>query len=825
MHRLLIGISFVGLVGLASLLSASPALMEQHCNRCHNDEKAKGKFRLSGLGAQPTASSLEAWLTCLDLVTAEEMPPEDESELTAEEREQIVAFLQQELKRFDLNRTDTAQRTVRRLNNREFANSVRDVLLLEDEGTHQPMANLIGDTLHRGFDTHGETLGFSRFHLEQYVVAVRKVLDATILTGAQPETRQYRFPARRIIRGSLSQNTRRRVQRGANGYFDFLDPRLFAFFEGFEQVPETGWYRIKIRCTGKDRLVYDTERTGIYAGDPIELEVQMGDRVRRFELPDEEVVTLELTEWLAAGTRLRLSYPTDGLRFEGNGNFKFQYRIAHDHLKKIGSERYQRVLREVVPKAPARTARSSKHWSHWTSEWEGPRPRLFDATVEGPFYPSWPPQRQVALLGESPTVDRAEALLRPIAERAWRRPVREGELDEIVALVNRQAVELGTLEGLKEGIAAVLMSPNFLLLGGESLDAKDQFAAKLSTFLGSSIPEESLRQAVVRGDLDSKTGIREYLLQNLTQAQPFLRAFPMAWLELNDINFMAPDPDAYRFYHRKRLSEDMVEEARQFFRHMVAENRPIPEFLTADYSFINADLAAVYGVEDAPSDSRFRRYTFADGRRGGLLGMGAFLTATADSLSTSPIHRAIYVMENLLGMHPKPPPADVEITEPDVRSARTIKEVLEAHRSDPSCASCHQGIDPYGYAFENFGPTGAWRDGYTVPSTEALAESVATKRRRTNRVDTIPIDASARFLNGKAYEGIEGYRQLLTSEVNRDRFVRSFIHKLFLYANGVAPSAVDHQVIEGIVEASAQADYRIVETIAAVVDSPLFRDR
>ena len=153
--------------------------------------------------------------------------------------------------------------------------------------------------------------------------------------------------------------------------------------------------------------------------------------------------------------------------------------------------------------------------------------------------------------------------------------------------------------------------------------------------------------------------------------------------------------------------------------------------------------------------------------------MGAFLTLTADSLSTSPIHRAVYVMEKFLGIRPPPPPADVEIAEPDVRQAKTIKEILAAHTTDPTCASCHRSIDPYGYAFENFDPTGAWRDEYTMhiaakPSREALLEiekqnrqraarGLAPAERRWERAP-IPIDAASRFPDGAPYGGIVEYR-------------------------------------------------------------------
>ena len=265
----------------------------------------------------------------------------------------------------------------------------------------------------------------------------------------------------------------------------------------------------------------------------------------------------------------------------------------------------------------------------------------------------------------------------------------------------------------------------------------------------------------------------------------------------------------------------MVEEVLAFFRHIVEENRPITKMISADYSFINADLARIYGVDDAPLDSVLRKYTFTDRRRGGLLGMGAFLTATADSLSTSPILRAVYVMENFLGIKPTPPPPEIEIAEPDLRQAKSIREILSAHTDDPNCASCHETIDPWGYAFENFDPTGAWRDGYLTPSSSA---TVDMNRKRSRGKATIPIDASATFRNGRSYDGIIDYRMHLLSPVNRDRFVRCFITKLLIYANGREPDITEFAAIDAIVAKSARRDYRAIDTIAAVIHSPLFRE-
>lgn len=812
------------------VLLAEPALLKESCAECHNPEKDRGDFRLDLLGDDPTEENLDHWLDCLDLVLAEEMPPEDDKAITRLDRERLIAYLDSKIDSFAAASEREHTTPSRRLNNREFANSIRDVLMIEDVGTHLPTDNLVGDSLHHGFDTHGETLGFSLFHLEQYVEAVRRILDGVILTGERPESKTYRVAPDQIFARSISQNSNRPDTPGTGEFFDFHDPRRLAYCEPFEDVPETGYYRVRIRATGKDRLLYDSEQTGLYEGDPIQMEVRMGDRTRTYNLPDEEVLQIELEEWLVEGSRLEFRNPTDGLKEKGNGNFKFQYAIAGIHDKKYRPRLYD----ERAEYFQNDEKRNPKHranvdtWHNWREFWEGPRPRILGIEIEGPIYKSWPPSRQVDLIGKDPKAVQAAEILRPIAERAWRRPVREGELEPIVAMVRDKADSMGDVGALKEGIVAILVSPSFLLLHTDGLDGRDRFASKVSYFFESTSPSDKLRDRVAAGELDTFDLVRRHIEQRIDEhgAEEFLREFPFAWLELNDINFMSPDPDQYRFYHRKNVSDDMVEEVRHFFRYAVENNIPVIEFLSADYSFINQDLARIYGVEDeVPRDSRFRKFVFRDGRRGGLLGMAAFLTATADSLSTSPIHRAVYVMENLMGIHPTPPPPDVEITEPDVRQAKTIKEVLEAHVSDQTCAGCHQSIDPWGYAFENFDPTGAWRDSYTIPVAVVKGDEDADLPSEVvYRKTTPPVDASARFRSGRKYRDIVAYRKLLVSDANRDRFVRCFVTKLLTYANGVEPCEADFAAVNDILARSAESGHRIIDTIAAVVDSPLFRN-
>lgn len=809
---------------------ADIALMKQHCGKCHTGEKPKGDFSLHELRNAPDKENADYWIHSLERVRAGEMPPAKQNRMTKEEKSSLEKFLQRQITLHEERVQRPLQTPPRRLNNRELENSLRDVLLIEHIGSHDPLSMLLGDSLHDGFDTHGETLGMSEYHLDQYVTAIRKVLDGVILSGDQPKSRRYEVGPQQLAAVDTANRKRKdKTNRRPDGV-DIRGQREAVFCQNFTHTPATGRYRISITASAIDRHVYSQERTGIYDDDPIVLRMITGARRTDMELAVGDPKTHEYELWLAEETPLEFMHHTDGLRLIGNGNFKFQNRIAHDYIKANKPKLYERVLKEEVPNATYR-ANAPTHWVHWVPYWQGPRPLISKVVIEGPLYDSWPPKRQAALLGENPKASNALAILKPIAARAWRREVSQEELGPIVALVESQSETLGDVGALKEGILAILVSPSFLMLNPEESTPHDLFATKLSYLLGSTTPDKQLLAQVKRGELDSFDQIRDELKRRLAdeRGEEFLREFPYSWLQLDRINFMAPDVDRYPLYEKKEISEDMVNEVLAFFRHNVQENCPVPELLTADYSFVNADLAKVYGLKDIPNDSVLRKHTFKDGRRGGFIGMGAFLTLTADTLSTSPIHRAVYAMENFMGVHPAPPPADVEITEPDIRSAKTIREVLQAHRSEASCAACHQNIDPYGYAFENFDPIGAWRDEYIDVSqpddTEIDSEDdAALKKRQRQRTSfsATTIDASATFPSGAAYKDIIEFRKLMQHDANRDRFVRCFVTKFLTYANGVEPD--NFTEIEAIVQQSARHNFRIIETMAAAIHSPLFRE-
>ena len=189
-----------------------------------------------------------------------------------------------------------------------------------------------------------------------------------------------------------NQNSKRDQTRRNKDSVDFFDIRSRAYFDNFQTVPFAGHYKIRIQSKAMDRGLYDAEKTGVYADDPVQLRIHLGDRIRTINLADDDVMTIELNEWLAQGTRLELTYPTDGLRLKGNGNFKFQYAIAGEHLKAYEPKRYASIVRRIESGELRKTRRDrpATSWHNWVNFWEGPRPRLYSAEIEGPTFKSWP---------------------------------------------------------------------------------------------------------------------------------------------------------------------------------------------------------------------------------------------------------------------------------------------------------------------------------------------------------------------------------------------------------------------------------------------------
>ncbi len=340
-------------------------------------------------------------------------------------------------------------------------------------------------------------------------------------------------------------------------------------------------------------------------------------------------------------------------------------------------------------------------------------------------------------------------ILKSFADRAYRRPAADDEVDRLLAVAENQIATGHTpLEGLKAALKAALCSPAFLYLSQETLpegdDAKPRprlaghaLASRLSYFLWSSMPDDELLRLAAIGALTNPEVVIAQTRRMLDspKSDALVAGFLDSWLNLRDLGGMPPDRGEFEEYYSRGFQEAFKTETRMFMRDLIERDASIVNFLDSDYSFLNQPLSMHYELGDLGDPAKaheFRRVSFDNPRRGGLLGMGSVLTITANGIETSPVTRGVFILENILGTPPPPPPDDVPAIDPDVRGAKTIRELLSKHRESANCYGCHQKIDPLGFALENFDPIGDWRNTINKTKIDASGELPAERNSTTS---------------------------------------------------------------------------------------------
>jgi hypothetical protein len=448
-----------------------------------------------------------------------------------------------------------------------------------------------------------------------------------------------------------------------------------------------------------------------------------------------------------------------------------------------------------------------------------PHIRIHEVQIRGPVVEQWPPATQRAVLGDQPFAPgRTREVLQRFADRAYRRPATAAEVDHLVDVAETR-VRSGhaPMEGLKDGLKAVLCSPAFLYLspntvpssgsaGKSPLDAY-ALASRLSYFLWSTMPDAELLRLAANGQLLKPDVLVEQTRRLLAnpRSDAFVISFLESWLNLRSLGDMPPDRDAFGVFYTKNLQNAFKRETQLFMRDLIERNASIVNFLDADYSILNQPLAKLYGLGDiAPPEEAhlFRKVKFNNPNRGGLLGQGSVLTVTANGIETSPVVRGVWLLENILGTPAPPPPDDVPVIDPDVRGAKSIRELLSKHRESASCYGCHQKIDPLGFALENFDPIGRWRVTYGKSS---------------------PIDASGELPGGKSFTDLAGLKKILVER--KDLFARMLTERLLTYACGRRVEGFDQPVVRRIAAALPGQDYGLRTLLEQVVLSEPFRSK
>lgn len=794
----------------------STAFLNKYCISCHGKEEQSADRRFDTLPSEiATLDDLGRYQEIVDQLNLQTMPPEDDRQPTASERSQVIASLTQQLSAAHRKLHTKGQHSVlRRLNAWEYRQTIGELLAINVE-VWNPAEEFPEDATVDGFDTNGAELVTSGLLMEHYLAAAEEAIRRATQFGEQPAPVTYVQKSPFYFQGKAATELPKLFQTGRfrwvpeTPYTDLFGRHFrgghLGFLPLFKQggVSHSGIYTIRVRAAAVGRSHHYGKALGDFRnGDPLVMELAAVDRAGSVESSGSvsrmtSLARVELTneepQWFQWDAYLDAGYEPE-IRFR-NGP--------------LSAKRMVRVLTTHAADKPEFKQfvgmKGSTEKGHGVLKaYQGPRLRIWEIQVEGPHLDSWPTTGHQTLYGSlSPnqlnSVSIAERL-EYFARKAFRRAPVDGELEPIQDLVT-QKLNAGVepLQALQLGFQAILCSPGFLYLNlGEGELDEVALASRLSYFLWSSPPDETLLKLAAKSQLRSELGAQVTRMLKDDRSNRFVTHFVRRWLDLDQIGTMPP-AESFLVYYRDNLQAAMRAETEMFFRHMLDQNRPLSEFLDADYSFLNRELALHYGIPDVQGNS-LQRVSLQGSQRGGILGHGAFLTASANGVDTSPVVRGIYVLEKLLGYTPPPPPPDVPAIEPDIRGAATIREQLEKHRDIATCAECHRKIDPLGFALENFDAVGAWRNQYPEKTL---------------------IDPAGKLPGGATFQSHAEFRQLLVDR--RDQFTRCLTEKLMTYALGRQLEISDRPVVDKICQEMSEPNQGLSDLIRAVVTSESFQ--
>ncbi|HYK18016.1 MAG TPA: DUF1592 domain-containing protein [Bryobacteraceae bacterium] len=438
-----------------------------------------------------------------------------------------------------------------------------------------------------------------------------------------------------------------------------------------------------------------------------------------------------------------------------------------------------------------------------------PDPSVNQIEIQGPYDPLSPPTPEsfkgvftCTLPAGRESLDCARVDLANLARRAYRRPVSEAELDGLVHFIQAAKEQGDSFDrGIQLALTAILVSPHFLFRIERDPTNEFELASRLSYFLWSSMPDEQLLRIAAAGQLHQPEVLHAQVERMLAagKSRALVDNFGSQWLELRNIDVIQPDPDRFPDFNDS-LRNDMKRETQLFFQSIISEDRSILDFIDSDYTFLNARLAKFYGLPPVDSNKLERVQLPPDSHRGGVITQASILTVSSYPTRTSPVLRGKWILENLLNAAPPPPPPDVpNLDEKAVGVSASMRQQLEAHRTNPICNPCHARMDPLGFGLENFDAIGRWR----------------------THEGNFPIDSAGKLPNGKTFDGPDGLKQLLLAD--KRTFTKCLTEKLLTYALGRGLNESDDTKIQSIVDETVASNYKFRALVQAIAAQALVR--
>ena len=762
--------------------AAHQGVLSKYCYTCHNDKVKSGGLALTALDISAPAKHSEAWERVVRKLETGAMPPAGRPRPDKATADSLVRYLETDLDRAALANPNPGCPGLRRLNRAEYKNAIRDLLALDIDVT----AMLPPDTASFGFDNNADALTLSPALTERYLSAAAKISQIALTRPRGIPTPETFFePTDRNVGTRVSDEMPFGTRGGIALHYLFpADGDYLIETRPKENGANDGFENFSTEVHQLDIAIDSVKVWSAGLGGP---EWTGTDRLgpQRAELERKTLDQMKVTVHVRAGAHLVQAY--------------FARKTTA-----IAEDLFDPSLR----REPYRAV--------------GGMPKLSYLRITGPLTGTvatgdTESRRRVLVCRPSSATDEtcAKRIISTLARRAYRRPVTETEIAVPLARYRDGAKQGGFESGVEMALRSILVSPKFLfrvesqpagITPNMAYRLSDiDLASRLSFFIWSSIPDETLLDLAAKGALHRPEVIQQQVGRMLAdqKSQALVDNFAGQWLHVRNVQTHQPSPETL-FHFDDNLREALETEMDLFFGSIVRENRPITDLLDANYTFLNERLARHYGIRGVQGE-RFRRVALPnDSVRSGLLGKGAILMSSSYPNRTSPVIRGKWILENVFGTPPPPPPPNVPALaeERDPRKVLPMREQMAAHRKNPACAGCHSQMDQLGFALENFDAIGEWRDIY--PS--------GTR-----------VDASGQLPDGARFGGPVELRKLLRE--HSDQFLTTATEKLLTYALGRGLEASDAPAVRAVKQGAATDNYRFASLIQQIVVSVPFTQR
>jgi hypothetical protein len=762
---------------LAAPAAAPPewSLLQQRCAKCHNSEDWAGGVAFDTMSPHDIPENAEIWEKAVRKLRGRLMPPSGQPQPDQKTIDSFLAWMEGQLDHAAAAQPAVAGGGLHRLNRKEYANAVRDLLDVDVD----PSGLLPRDDARDGFDNIATALQVSPSFLDQYLAAARKVaFEAIGNPHARPVGTTY------FAESNATQH--------------FREPGLPLGTRGGLAVehrfPADGDYVLNVANMAQALWVYNMEfenRLVVLVDHKPIYETTVGGEADQKAIDQQQSPAVD-----AINKRLK------DIRFTTTAG---PHEVGVTFLQRSHAESDDRLQASIPGGGQDRILRVTSF------EIRGP------LNVSG--VSDTPSRRRIFVCHPQAAAEEAgcaRQILTGLAERAYRHPPSGRDIDDLLAFYKTGYENGGFESGIRQALTGLLADPEFLYRAEhaepEMQQAADvthitdlELASRLSFFLWSSVPDAELLKVAERGELHTPATLQAQVVRMLadTRSQTLASNFAFQWLNMAKLADIRPDVALFPNLNGD-IRADFREELRLFVDSVFRENRSVLELLSADYTFVNERLALHYGIHDVRG-SRFRRVTLADSKRFGLLGKGAILMVTSYPNRTAPVLRGAFILDRLLGAPPAAPPPNVGALKENEEGKKALgmRELMADHRRNPSCNGCHGIMDPLGFALENFDAVGQFRV--------------------RDRVAGTAIDASGELPDGTALNGPDDLRKALLRKP--DRFVQTLTEKLMTYALGRSLEYTDMATVRSIARRTASQDYRFQALVMNIVNSDAFQRR